>query len=85
MPEGSSLFQAMATSLGLPSEVIEVAFIVLFIIILLFLIFVPIAMVGIRKELSGINWKLGYIARFIKREMEEQKKVEAAREDQWQF
>jgi len=72
-------------SLGLPSEVIEIAFLLFSIILLLFLVLVPLTMFGIRKELSGINWKLGYIARFIKREMEEQKKVEAAKEDQWQF
>ena len=85
MPDSTNFFQAISMSLGLPSEVIEIAFILFFIILLLFLIFVPITMVSIRKELSGINWKLGYIARFIKREMEEQKKMEAAKEDQWQF
>ena len=85
MPESTNFFQTLAMSLGLPSEVIEIAFILFFIILILFLIFVPITMVSIRKELSGVNWELGYIARFIKREMEEQKKVEAAKEDQWQF
>jgi hypothetical protein len=85
MPDSTNFFQAISMSLGLPSEVIEIAFILFFIILLLFLIFVPITMVSIRKELSGINWKLGYIARFLKREMEEQKKMEAAKEDQWQF
>jgi len=85
MPDSPNFFQSAAMSLGLPSEVIEIAFILIFIILLLFLIFVPIAIASLRKELSGINWKLGYIARFIKREMEEQKKMEAAKKDQWQF
>ena len=85
MPETTNFFQSISMSLGLPAELIEIVVILFLILLLLFLIFVPLSLISIRKELSGINWKLGYIARFIKRDMEEQKQRETAKEDQWQF
>ena len=68
--EAASIFEKIALSLGLSPFVIEISFILLTMIILLIVIVFLFATLRIRKEMISLNFKLGYIARLLKREIE---------------
>ena len=68
--EAASIFDKIAQSLGLTPLVVEISFIILtMIIILIVFVFLFVAL-RIRKEIISLNFKLGYIARILKREIE---------------
>ena len=95
--ETSSIFQEIAMATGLPSLAVEVGFIVLALIIILLIIMVVSAILRIRKEMISLNFKISYIARLLKRQIEgaalkkePEKKVEpkdknAYKKDEWKL
>ncbi len=68
--EAASIFDKIAQSLGLTPLVVEISFIVLTIIIILIVFVFLFTALRIRKEIISLNFKLGYIARLLKREIE---------------
>lgn len=66
-----SIFEKIAQSLGLPPMVVEISFIILAMIIILIVFIFLFTALRIRKEMISLNFKLGYIARLLKREIEE--------------
>ena len=94
--EAASIFEKIALSLGLSPLVVEISFIILTMIIILIVIVFLFATLRIRKEMISLNFKLGYIARLLKREIEgpppgrePEKKKELDKEDafkeEWKF
>ena len=68
--EAASIFEKIAQSLGMPSIVVEIGFIILTMIIILIVLVFLFTILRIRKEMISLNFKLGYIARLLKREIE---------------
>ena len=68
--EAASIFDKIAQSLGLTPLVVEISFIILTMIIILIVIVFLFTALRIRKEIISLNFKLGYIARLLKREIE---------------
>ena len=68
--EAASIFEKIAQSLGLTPLVVEISFIILTMIIILIVLVFLFTTLRIRKEMISLNFKLGYIARLIKREIE---------------
>jgi hypothetical protein len=68
--EAVSIFEKIAQSLGLPPMVVEIGFIILTMIIILIVFIFLFTALRIRKEMISLNFKLGYIARLLKREIE---------------
>ena len=68
--ETSSIFQKIAISTGLPLFVVEVGGIILTIILILAAILMVSATLRIKKEMISLNFKIGYMARLLKRELE---------------
>jgi hypothetical protein len=96
VPEAASIFEKIAMSLGMPPLTVEISFIILTMIIFLVVIVLVFAILRIRKEMISLNFKLGYIARLLKREIEgpaitqepEQKKEpdkEESFKEEWKF
>ncbi len=96
VPEAASIFEKIAMSLGMPPLAVEISFIILTMIIFLVVIVLVFAILRIRKEMISLNFKLGYIARLLKREIEgpaitqePEKKKEADKEEsfkeKWKF
>lgn len=68
--EGASVFEKIAQSLGLSSFVVEISFVIMTMIIILIVLVFLFSTLRIRKEMISLNFKLGYIARLLKREIE---------------
>ena len=68
--EAASIFEKIAQSLGLPPFVVEISFIILTMIVILIVFIFLFTTLRIRKEMISLNFKLGYIARLLKREIE---------------
>ena len=68
--EAVSIFDKIAGSLGVSPFVAEICFIILVMIIILIVMVFLFAILRIRKEMISLNFKLGYIARLLKREIE---------------
>ena len=68
--EATSIFERIAQSLELPPLVVEISFIILTMIIILIVFVLLFSVLRIRKEIISLNFKLGYIARLLKREIE---------------
>ena len=68
--EAVSIFDKIAGSLGVSPFVVEICFIILMMIIILVVMVFLFATLRIRKEMISLNFKLGYIARLLKREIE---------------
>ena len=66
----ASIFEKIAQSLGLTPMVIELSFIILTMITILIVFVFLFTALRIRKEMISLNFKLGYIARLLKREIE---------------
>ena len=66
----ASIFEKIAQSLGLTPMVVELSFIILIIISILIVFIFLFTALRIRKEMISLNFKLGYIARLLKREIE---------------
>ena len=71
VPVTASVFKKIATAAGLPQIAVEVGFIILAFILILITIMVVLSILRIRKEIISLNYKIGYIARLLKREIEE--------------
>jgi len=69
--EAVSIFEKIAGSLGVSPFVVEICFIILMMIIILVVMIFLFAILRLRKEMISLNFKLGYIARMVKREIEE--------------
>lgn len=65
-----SIFEKIALSLGVSPLVVELSFIILTMMIILIVFVFLFATLRIRKEMISLNFKLGYIARLLKREIE---------------
>ena len=96
VPQAASIFEKIAMSLGWPSLAVELSFIILTMIFILVFFVVVFAILRIRKELISLNFKLGYIARVLKREIEgpgfqkksekpEKSAGEEAFKEEWRF
>lgn len=94
--ETASIFDKIAVSLGLSPFFVEISFIILAMIVILIVIVFLFAILRMRKEIISLNFKLGYIARLLKREIEgpppgpePEEKKEAEKEDsfkeEWKF
>lgn len=94
--EAVNIFDKIAGSLGVSPFLIEVGFSILVMIVILIVVVFLFAILRIRKEMISLNFKLGYIARLLKREIEgpppgpapEEKKEpqkEAGFEEEWKF
>jgi hypothetical protein len=68
--EGVGIFEKIAQSLGLSPFVVEIGFILLTMIIILIVFVFLFTALRIRKEMIRLNFKLGYIALLLKREIE---------------
>lgn len=68
--EAASLFEKIARSLGLSPFAVEISFIILTMIVILIVFVFLFTALRIRKEMISLNFKLGYIARLLKREIE---------------
>ena len=66
----ASIFEKIAQSLELTPLVVEISFIILTMIIILIVFVFLFTALRIRKEIISLNFKLGYIARLLKREIE---------------
>ena len=66
----ASIFEKIAQSMGLAPMVVEISFIILTMITILIVFVFLFTALRIRKELISLNFKLGYIARLLKREIE---------------
>ena len=66
----ASIFDKIAMSMGWPPLAVEICLIILTMIILLVIFIVVFAILRIRREMISLNFKLGYIARMIKHEIE---------------
>ena len=66
----ASIFERIAQSLGLTPFAVEISFIILTMIIILIVFVFLFTALRIRKEMISLNFKLGYIARLLKREIE---------------
>lgn len=71
VPATASIFEKIATAIGLPLLAVEVGFIILALILILIIIMVVLSILRIRKEIISLNYRIGYIARMLKREIEE--------------
>ena len=78
--ETSSIFQMIAISTGLPLIVVEVGGIILTIILILAAILMVSATLRIKKEMISLNFKIGYMARLLKRELDGSAKKKVADE-----
>jgi hypothetical protein len=67
--EAAGTLEKIALSLGLPPFVVEISFIILTLIIFLIAVVFLFAVLRIRKEMISLNFKFGYIARLLKREI----------------
>lgn len=94
--ETTSIFHHIAIATGLPSLAVEVGLIILTLIIIIVTIMVVLAILRIRKEMISLNFKISYIARLLKRQIEgaalkkePEKKVEPkekrAYKDEWKL
>jgi hypothetical protein len=94
--EAAGIFDKIAVSLGLSPFFVEISFIILAMIVILIVIVFLFATLRVRKEMISLNFKLGYIARLLKREIEgpppgpepeEKKEVdkEDAFKEEWKF
>ena len=94
--QATTILDKIAMSLGWPPLAVEIFFIILTVIIVLVIFIVLFAILRIRKELIRLNFKLGYIARMVKREIEgsEMKKTPEIRQtpqevdafkEEWKF
>jgi len=70
VPQAASIFEKIAMSLDWPSLAVELSFIILTMIFILVILVAVFAILRIRKELISLNFKMGYIARVLKREIE---------------
>ena len=70
VPQAVSIFDKIAMSLGWPSLAVELSFIILTMIFILIILVAVFSVLRIRKELISLNFKMGYIARLLKREIE---------------
>jgi hypothetical protein len=68
--QATSILEEIAISLGWPPLAVEICFIIFTMVIILVIFIVVFAILRIRKELISLNFKLGYIARMVKREIE---------------
>ena len=66
----ASIFEKIAQSLGLAPMVVEISFIILTMLTILIVFVFLFTALRIRKEIISLNFKLGYIARLLKREIE---------------
>ena len=93
--EAVSILDKIAGSLGVSTFFVEICFIILIMIIILIVMVFLFAILRIRKEMISLNFKLGYIARLLKREVEglppgpPEKKKEPEKEEglkeEWKF
>jgi hypothetical protein len=94
--EAASIFDKIAGSLGLSPFAVEICFFILMMIIILIVLVFLFAILRVRKEMISLNFKLGYIARLLKREIEgpppgpkPEKKKEPEKKDgfteEWKF
>jgi phage shock protein PspC (stress-responsive transcriptional regulator) len=94
--ETAGIFDKIAVSLGMSPFFVEISFIILAMIVILIVIIFLFAILRMRKEMISLNFKLGYIARLLKREIEgpppgpqAEEKKEADKEDafkeEWKF
>ena len=70
VPQAASIFEKIAMSLGWPSLAVELGFIIIIMIFIMVILVAVFAILRIRKELISLNFKMGYIARVLKREIE---------------
>jgi hypothetical protein len=68
--QATSILDKLAMSLGWPPLAVEICVIILTMIIILVIFIVVFAILRIRREMISLNFKLGYIARMVKREIE---------------
>jgi hypothetical protein len=71
VPVTASIFEKIAAATGLPPIAVEVGFIILTLILILITIMMVLSILRIRKEIINLNYRIGYIARLLKREIEE--------------
>ena len=67
----ASVFEKIANATGLPQIAVEVGFVILALVLILITIMVVLSILRIRKEIISLNYRIGYIARLLKREIEE--------------
>ena len=68
--QAGSILEKIAISLGWPPLAVEICFIILTMTIILVIFIVVFAILRIRQEMISLNFKMGYIARLLKREIE---------------
>jgi hypothetical protein len=71
VPVTASVFEKIATATGLPQIAVEISFIILALVLILITIMMVLSILRIRKEIISLNYRIGYIARMLKREIEE--------------
>ena len=71
VPVTASVFEKIATATGLPQMAVEIGFIILALVLILITIIVVLSILRIRKEIIRLNYRIGFIARLLKREIEE--------------
>jgi hypothetical protein len=70
LPKTAGIFQNIADATGLSLISVEIGILLLVLILFLIVITVLLAILRIRRETISLNFKLGYIARLLKREFE---------------
>ena len=70
LPASAGIFQNIADATGLPLISVEIGTLILVLIFVLIVITVVLAILRIRRETISLNFKLGYIASLMKRELE---------------
>jgi hypothetical protein len=71
VPVTASVFGKIATATGLPQMAVEIGIIILALVLILITIMMVLSILRIRKEIISLNYRIGYIARLLKREIEE--------------
>ena len=71
VPVTASVFEKIAAATGLPQIAVELGFIILALVLILITIMMVLSILRIRKEIISLNYRIGYIARLLKREIEE--------------
>jgi len=71
VPVTASVFEKIAAATGLPQIAVEIGFIILALVLILITIMMVLSILRIRKEIISLNYRIGYIARLLKREIEE--------------
>ena len=68
--ETITVFQKIATALGLSPLAVEIGFVVLFTSIIIVIIYVVLAISRIRKEIINLNLAVRYLVRLLKQGIE---------------